>query len=453
MTDAVVWRGPDDLRGMLVPLAELTLDPANARLHPPANIDGIRASYALYGQQKPIVASAAGVVSAGNGTVEALRAGPIMNPDSGQHEQWTHVAAVTSDLDRQQLIGFGIVDNRTGELAVWDEEVLGRRLRGLSEDGWDASAFGWDDAAIDDMVAAASDDAAIASGSIGDGDEADALEDITDPVTELGDVWMLGEHRLVCGDATDAAVVASALDGKLANCVWTDPPYGVAVVGGSRMKPVDQRLAEGGKTIQNDDMDARSLLALLGGAFKAVTTNAIDGAAVYIAHPAGALSVTFGQAFLAAGWRLHETLVWVKNSLVLGHSDYHYIHEPILYGYTPGGGRRGRGGDGWYGDHAQTTVLSYDRPPRSAEHPTMKPVALIAHCIRNSSPRRGVVLDPFAGSGSTLIAAHDLGRRAALVELDPRYVDVICRRWQRHTGDLPVRSSTGEPTNFEVDGE
>lgn len=138
----------------------------------------------------------------------------------------------------------------------------------------------------------------------------------------------------------------------------------------------------------------------------------------------------------------------MKNQMVLGHSDYHYAHEVIFFGYRPGGGRRGRGGKGWYGDNSQTSVLQFDRPPRSAEHPTMKPVELIAYCLKNSAPARGVILDPFAGSGSTLVAAHQHSRQARLIELDPRYCDVICRRYQELTGDRPIAEATGKPHDF-----
>ncbi|MFD7922530.1 DNA-methyltransferase [Streptomyces sp. NPDC059740] len=163
------------------------------------------------------------------------------------------------------------------------------------------------------------------------------------------------------------------------------------------------------------------------------------------------MSLDFANAFLQAGWDLRQNLIWVKDALVLGRSDYHYRHEPILYGFTdpePGSGRLGRGGDRWYGDNAQTSVLEVAKPPRSEDHPTMKPVELITRCLANSCPPGGIVYEPFGGSGSTLIAAHTTGRRARLVELDPRYVDVICRRYQLHTGTQPVLESTGVPHNF-----
>lgn len=185
--------------------------------------------------------------------------------------------------------------------------------------------------------------------------------------------------------------------------------------------------------------DAKGLERLLRDAFSAVGEVLAPGARIYVAHPAGPLSVAFAQAFVSQGWRLHQTLVWVKDSMVLGHADYHYRHEPILYGYAPGQGRWGRGGKGWYGGAAQTSVLEVPRPAASPEHPTAKPVELIVRCLRNSSIEEDAVLDPFAGSGSTLIASELLGRRAFALELDPCYCDVIVSRWEQVTGRKAVK--------------
>jgi len=175
-------------------------------------------------------------------------------------------------------------------------------------------------------------------------------------------------------------------------------------------------------------------MELLIGAFAQADRALKPGAPIYIAHPAGRQSVTFGQCFLDRDWKLHQTLVWVKDTIVLGHSDYHYRHEPILFGYKPGEGRHGRGGKGWYGDNAQASVFEVPRPKASPEHPTSKPVDLILTCLRNSTKRKDVVYEPFMGSGSTLIAAEQLGRRCYGLEIDPRYCDVVVRRWEEFTG-------------------
>ena len=207
------------------------------------------------------------------------------------------------------------------------------------------------------------------------------------------------------------------------------PPYGVGYVGKTK----------DALTIENDGWGADALVA-------AVFVNALDavnpGAPFYCASPAGSRSFTFWRAIVDAGWQFHEELVWVKDSMVLGHSDYHFRHEPILYGYAPGEGRSGRGkhaGSRWFGDHSQTTVLEYDRPKRSSEHPTMKPVALVAAMLANSTPVGGSVLDPFSGSGSTIIAAEQLGRRCYAMEIDPRYVAVAIKRWEDFTGKTSER--------------
>ena len=244
-------------------------------------------------------------------------------------------------------------------------------------------------------------------------------EPVAESWVKPGDLFELGEHRLLCGDSTRTDDVGRLMDGERAACMWTDPPYGVNYKGKAG-------------SIQNDG--AEGLEALINGAFGAANDALADGAAIYVAHPAGPNSVTFGVSFVAAGWRLHETLVWVKDSLVLGHSDYHYRHEPILFGYRPAKGRRGRGGEGWYGDDSQTTVFEVPRPKRSAEHPTMKPVELITLMLMNSTRSNEVVYEPFSGSGSTLMACEVLGRKARAIEIDPRFVQVALERWEKQSG-------------------
>ncbi|MEX2440449.1 MAG: DNA modification methylase [Actinomycetota bacterium] len=250
----------------------------------------------------------------------------------------------------------------------------------------------------------------------------DEIPEAPEAVTEPGDLWLLGQHRLLCADATKPADLARVLDGERAQLLWTDPPYGVDYTGKT---PEELR-------IQGDH--AGSLERLLTDAFAAIDSVLEPGSALYVCHPAGAGSIVFLQAFCAQGWRLHQTLVWAKDSLVLGHSDYHFRHEPIAYGYALGGGRRGRGGQGWHGGNAEDSVFEVARPAASREHPTAKPVELIRRCLHNSSAAGQHVLDPFAGSGSVLIACELMQRRAYALEIDPRYCDVIVRRWERCTG-------------------
>lgn len=405
---------PASLASLAVPVADLRTYGKNPRM---GNVDAISESLRVNGQYRPVVVnSRTSEVLAGNHTLKAAR-----------QLGWSEIAATFVDADEEQAARIVLVDNRSNDLAVYDNPALVELLQSLE----DLAGTGFSDADLEALLATVVDPVALT--------DPDDVPDLpADPVSVLGDVWVLGKHRVVCGDATDVGAYDALLGAVKADCVWTDPPYGVEYVGKTK----------DALTIENDS--AADLHDLLSGAFNSVTLSAKEGAAVYIAHPPGALCKPFVDAFLDAGWRLHETLVWDKGSMALGHSDYHYRHEPILFGYTPGGGRRGRGGEGWYGDNSQVSVFNVPKPARNREHPTMKPVELIVQCLSNSAPVAGLVLDPFGGSGSTLIACHDTGRVARLIELDPRYVDVICRRYQEHAGDKPVLESTGEPHDFTV---
>jgi DNA modification methylase len=209
------------------------------------------------------------------------------------------------------------------------------------------------------------------------------------------------------------------------------PPYGVSYEGKTRAR----------LRIENDGLG--ELEALLRESFARIDAALRDGAPLYVGHPGGLRALVFGEAFCAVGWQLRQTLVWVKDAMVLGHSDYHYRHEQLLYGFKPGKGRLGRGGRGWYGGDAETSIFEVERPRAALEHPTMKPPELIESALRNSSRRREIVLDPFAGSGSTLVAAEHTGRRAYLIELDPRYCEVVCDRYEALTGAKAERIARG----------
>jgi DNA modification methylase len=280
-----------------------------------------------------------------------------------------------------------------------------------------------------------------------DPDEAPSVP--ADPISELGQIWQLGKHRLLVGDSTDLEAVRALVADEPPDCVWTDPPYGVDYqtnLTAEQAKKSKRRTD--GLVIQNDG--SGGLLELLHGAFGVIADVCRPGAPLYIAH--ADLRGEFEQAMRDCGLIIRQKLVWVKHYIALGRSDYHYQHEPILYGFTPGGeGRLGRGGSRWFGGNNQSTVFNVDKPSKNAEHPTMKPVALIDAMLQNSLPPGGIVFDPFGGSGSTLIAAHNRGCRAFCVELDPRYADVIITRFQRHTGVVPVLD--GEPVSFVPEGD
>lgn len=237
--------------------------------------------------------------------------------------------------------------------------------------------------------------------------------------SERGQIWEIGRHRLMCGDCTDTAELSQLFHGKRAQLLWTDPPYGVSYVGKTKAA----------LTIQNDG--AKDLREFLISSFRSIECFLQSNSPFYIAHPPGVLCLTFGDAIRDVGWKFHQTLIWVKDSMVLGHSDYHFKHEPIYYGFLPGDGRPGRGnhkGSQWNGDHSQVSVFLFDRPKRSEEHPTMKPIGLIGLCVENSSRIDSIVADPFAGSGSTLVAAEQLSRICYGMEIEPKYVAVTPER-------------------------
>lgn len=247
------------------------------------------------------------------------------------------------------------------------------------------------------------------------------------PRAKPGDLWVLGRHRVLCGDATRKTDLVRLVKRSRPQMMFADPPYGVSYAGKTKRA---LRMA------RDDPEGLRSLLEV---SFAVISGVLSPGAAVYVAHPAGPASATFLEAFTGTGWTLRQILVWVKDSLVLGHADYHYRHEPILYGHTPAPGRWGRGARGWYGGNAETSVLDIPRPRASRDHPTAKPTELVRRLVTNSSAPNDVVLDPFLGSGTTLIACEQLGRRGRFMDVDPAYVDVAVRRWERFTGKKATR--------------
>jgi DNA modification methylase len=396
-------------------LSALTPDPRNARSHSDRNLELIASSLLEVGAARSIVVDEDGVVLAGNATVSAAQQAGIAKVRVIDADGTELVAVRRSNLTPEQKRRLALLDNRTAELATWDTEVLAS----LAEDT-DLSGL-WEP---DELAALLVTEAAPAQ-LLGD---PDAIPDSPDdPITKPGDLWQLGAHHMLCGDATKQADLARLMAGERAHCLWTDPPYGVNYVG----KTADAL------TLANDE--ATGLEGLLHAAFTAVQAHLVPGASFYVSHPAGPLSLIFSQVITELGWRWRQSLVWVKDSLVLGHADYHYRHEPILFGYLPGEGRRGRGSVGWYGDDAQDSVFEIPRPKASPDHPTSKPVPLITTMLRNSTRTGDLILDPFGGSGSTLISCEELGRVARLLELDPRYCDVIMRRWEDLTGQKAER--------------
>ncbi len=389
----------------------MTSDPRNARKHGERNLAQIEGALREVGAARSIVVDEDGVVLAGNATVQAAKQAGLGRDRIVEADGTELVAVRRSGLTPAQKRRLALFDNRAAELAEWDTEVLAS----LADDT-DFSGL-WDD---DELAALLTSADSAPTDLLADPDE--VPDPPAEPVTQPGDVWVLGRHRLLCGDATSPEDVSRLMSGDLAALVFTDPPYGVAYEGGT----ADHL------TIANDDLDDPAFHAFLRNAFTHMLAVTRPGGAIYACHD-DSRGLVVRQALVEAGWLLKQALVWVKQSLVLGRQDYQWRHEPILYGWKPGATHY------FVQDRTQTTVWEIDRPSRSSEHPTMKPVALVATGVANSSRPAEVVLDPFGGSGSTLIACEQLGRSARLLELDPRYCDVIVQRWEDVTGRQAVR--------------
>lgn len=238
----------------------------------------------------------------------------------------------------------------------------------------------------------------------------------------LGDLIEIGQHRLLCGDSTQTDTYEKLMQEELADMVLTDPPYNVAYEGGTKEK----------LTIQNDSMSKDDFYKFLYDFYSALTTVVKKGSAIYVWHASSEI-INFAKAMIDAGWLLKQQLIWVKNNMVMGRQDYQWKHEPCLYGWLPGDSHK------WYSDRKQTTIIEVDKPIRNAEHPTMKPIGLFANQIKNSSKKGDIVIDPFGGSGTTMVACHEIGRKARLIELDPKYCQVIIDRMMKLDDGLEVK--------------
>ena len=385
----------------------------NARQHSDEQIAQIAASIAEFGFVNPILTGADGVLVAGHGRLAAAR--KLGLP--------TVPVVVLDHLTPTQRRALVLADNRLAELATWDDALLRIELEALQDDGFDLDLTGFDADALAELLA---DEEPQIEGRTED----DAIPEMPEePVSRPGDVWRLGPHRLVCGDATTAEAYARLFpDGERADMVFTDPPYNVNYANSARDK-----LRGKHRPILND---------ALGEGFYDFL---FDALALIMAHTRGAIYVamssseldTLQAAFRAAGGHWSTFIIWAKNTFTLGRSDYQRQYEPILYGWPEGATRH------WCGDRDQGDVWQIKKPAKNDLHPTMKPVDLVERAIRNSSRPGDVVLDPFGGSGTTLIAAEKAGRVARLIELDPKYADVIVRRWQDWTGQQATREADG----------
>ena len=362
-------------------------------------VDAVARSIREFGFRNPVILDKDNVIVAGHTRVLAAKSlGMTEVP-----------CVVAEDLTPEQVRAFRIADNKTAEIAEWDYELLPVELRELQTDGFDLSLLGFDTTELEKLLSDAKDE--VAEGET----EPDAVPDAPDvPASRPGEVYLLGGHRLMCGDSTSAKDTAKLMGGAKARLYLTDPPYNVALEGSN------------GLTIANDDMESGEFRAFLDRAFGAAAGALEPGSVFYIFH-GDSESANFRLAAAQAGLEVHETLYWVKNALVLGRFDYQYITESCLYGWTPGAAHR------WFNDRSQTNALKFDKPRCNDVHPSMKPVEMLVYLVKNSSARGDVVLDNFGGSGSTLIACEQTGRLCRTMELDPRYCDVIRRRWAEFT--------------------
>ena len=307
--------------------------------------------------------------------------------------------------------------------------ALAELLQDLQASGYEMDCTGFDAAEIDDLFSKVHDK------DVKD-DDCDIDPEEVQPFVQPGDVWLLGRHRMVCGDSTKPEDVVLLMDGVKANLVVTDPPYNVAYQSAD------------GKTIQNDSMADEQFYGFLLAAFKNMAAHMAEGGSAYIFH-ADTEGLNFRRAFKEAGFHISGVCIWVKNSLVLGRSPYQWQHEPVLYGWLPNGKHK------WFSDRKQSTIWNFDKPKRNADHPTMKPIPLVAYPIKNSSAPNAVVLDLFGGSGSTLIACEETDRICRTMELDPKYASVIVQRYAAYkegTGDIRVLRGGQELTYDEAVG-
>ena len=379
-----------------IALTDLSLDPSNVRKHSRKNLDAIKASLRKFGQQKPIVVDAKGIVLAGNGTLTAA-----------QELGWTEIQIVRTELAGVEATAFAIADNRTAELAEWEEDKLSQVLQSLKvEDADLLAATGYDAAEVDKMSKA-------------EVTEDEVPEPPAEPITKAGDLWILGEHRVLCGDSTKRENVAILMSGDLAKLVVTDPPYGVDYQGGVFSK--------------RDKLAGDETADLYGPILKLAYEFSDAKAAVYLWHSDGKAVDVFA-ALDSAKYVRRITIIWNKNIAQFGalSAQYKQKHEPCHYLFKKGESPR------WFGPTNETTVWDIDRNQTNEHHPTEKPIGIMGRPIQNSSEVTDIILDFFLGSGTTLIAAEQLGRKCYGMEISPAYCDVIVQRRENLTGKKAV---------------
>lgn len=389
----------NELNYYLADVEELIPYARNARTHSSAQITQIAASIKEFGFLAPVVIAEDNTILCGHGRFYAAQKLGLKKIPCVKE----------SHLTEAQKRAYIIADNKLSINAGWDDELLAVELSDLQGEGIDLSITGFDEKELADLF----DDKSKSDVEDDGYDLSAALEKAA--FVQRGDIWTVGRHRLMCGDATSADDVAALMGGKRANLLLTDPPYGVSFKSSS------------GLTIQNDSIKDEDFYCFLKSAFSAAVDCLEKGAAAYIFH-ADTEGLNFRRAFVDAGFHLAGCCIWVKDSLVLGRSDYQWQHEPVLYGFLQNGKHS------WYSDRKQTTIWNFAKPKKNANHPTSKPLDLLSYPIQNSSQENAIVLDTFGGSGSTLMACELTNRICYTMELDEKYASVILRRYVDDTG-------------------
>jgi len=381
----------------------------NSRTHSDEQIAQIAASIKEFGWTNPILIDGDNGIIAGHGRLSAAR--------KLGHEEVPVIEL--KDLTETQRKAYIIADNRLALNAGWDNEMLTIELKELLADNFALDILGFDPKELNALL-----EPEVVEGLT----DEDAVPEIPDePKTKLGDIYQLGKHRVMCGDSCSIHDMEKLCGGQLVDMWLTDPPYNVAVQGGNHANPERKT----GLKILNDKMPDEEFRQFLRDAYVTADLVMKSGAVFYIWH-ADSEGYNFRGAAKDAGWAVRQCLIWKKSSIVMGRQDYHWKHEPCLYGWKEGAGHL------WSTDRKQTTILEFDRPSRNKEHPTMKPVALFEYQMLNNTKGGDIVLDSFGGSGTTLLAAEKHGRHGYLMELDPKYCDVIVKRWEDFTGKKAV---------------
>jgi len=387
----------------------------NSRTHSDEQVSQIAGSIREFGFTNPVLIDADGTIIAGHGRVMAAK----------KLKLETVPCIRLGHLTPSQVRAYVIADNKLALNAGWDDQMLRSELESLQDDGFNMDITGFSDEELAELL-----EPEVVEGET---DPDQTPEVPVDPITKLGDIWILGNHRLMCGDSISIESAKRLMGNDLADLLITDPPYNVDMTAKNEMlqKAGKARKDESTFGIQNDKMSDSDFRQFLRDVYSTANSVMRDGAVFYIWH-ADSEGYNFRGACIDVEWKIRQCLVWVKSVFAIGRSDYHWKHEPCLYGWKDGASHY------WGSDRSQTTVLDFKKPSKSELHPTMKPVGLFEYQIGNSSKANDVVLDLFGGSGTTAIACERLSRKARLMELDPKYCDVIVKRWEDFTGKKAV---------------